>query len=155
MTKWTAPKIDLDALSDDAKVLASTWFSNMRAREFYADIEPASLGGDPGLTFQFVSSVPTPRTQQALDELVNKGVVRCMPAHDNVQPGRVRQPIRYLPLVDCFPAFQWFGPMVVGPKADPERVEALSWVLMQTAPGAAADDPMPGTIVVEGPRRKR
>lgn len=80
--------IDLDSLSDDAKVIAGCWFAKMR------------VGGESALTLHLIENKPAPRTQAALDELVAKGVVSVSPF--NRFGGLV-----FKPLVDCFSAFQW------------------------------------------------
>lgn len=105
-------KLNMDALSDDAKVIASCWFGNMR------------VGGQSELTLHLRESRPAPRTQAALDELVNRGAV-------SVEPYNRYGGVVYRPLVDCFDAFVWFAKL-----SDAER-EPHNFSLM--VPVAPAD----------------
>jgi hypothetical protein len=80
--------IDLSVLSDRAKVVAGCWFGMMR--------------GERGqLSFEMVRSRPTAEAQAALDELVEKKVIR---REDRRFGGVVYTPIR-----DCFEAYRWLG----------------------------------------------
>lgn len=84
-----AEKLNMDGLSDDAKAIAGCWFANMR------------VGTEAAVTLELRSLKPAPRTQVALDELVNWGAISREPL--NKHGGLV-----YKPLVDCFEAFPWF-----------------------------------------------
>lgn len=82
-------KLNMGGLSNDAKAIAGCWFANMK------------VGGEGALTLHLRELKPAPRTQAALDELVNWGAISCEPF--NRYGGLV-----YKPLVDCFDAFVWF-----------------------------------------------
>lgn len=86
----TVEKLNMERLSDDAKVIASCWFGNMR------------VGGQSDLTLHLRESRPAPRTQAALDELVDRGAI-------SVEPFNRYGGIVYRPLVDCFDALLWFA----------------------------------------------
>lgn len=81
--------LDLATLSDDAKAIAGCWFAKMK------------VDGESALTLHMVENVPAPRTEAALAELVERGVVSVAPF--NRFGGLV-----YKPLIDCHPAFRWF-----------------------------------------------
>ena len=82
-------KLNMDGLSDDAKAIAGCWFAKMR------------VGGDSALTLHLVELKPAPRTQAALDELVDRGAI-------SVEPFNGSGGLVYKPQVDCFEAFSWF-----------------------------------------------
>lgn len=84
-----AEKLDLDALSDDAKAIAGVWFARMTPKS-------------DGVTLQMRQLKPSLRTQAALDELVERGAISVAPF--NRFGGLV-----YKPLVDCWSAFTWFA----------------------------------------------
>lgn len=81
--------IDLSILSDDAKAIAGCWFALMKPNSQSA------------LTLHLIENKPAPRTQDALDELVGKGVL-------SVEPFNEFGGLVYKPLVDCHDAFKWF-----------------------------------------------
>ena len=83
------PDIDLSKLSDDAKAIAGCWFGIMKPNS------------SSNLTLELVSQKPAPRTQIALDQLVEHNFVSVRPL--NSKGGLV-----YTPLVNCAPAFAWF-----------------------------------------------
>lgn len=99
-------KINLDVLSDDAKTLAGAWFGSMRPKS------------ESTVTLHLQHNVPTERTQNALDELVAKGVISQRPF--NRFGGVV-----YTPQVDCFDAFRWVGSL------NKEWRERVNWKLME------------------------
>lgn len=82
--------IPMDDLSFDAKVLAGAWFG---------------MGMKTTVTLHLVESQPTKRTQDAIDELVSKGVMGVEPFND--LGGLVHRP-----LVDCSEAFRWLRGVV-------------------------------------------
>lgn len=87
--------IDMDALSDDAKVLAGCHLGLMRP-------------GGGSVTFQTPWN-RTARCAAAWDELVEKGVCTAFPL--NAQGAVV-----YKPAVDCAPSFQWMRANVGRPE---------------------------------------
>lgn len=82
-------ELNMDGLSNDAKAIAGCWFANMK------------VDGRSALTLHLRELKPAPRTQAALDELVNRGAISCEPF--NRFGGLV-----YKPLVNCRAAFRWF-----------------------------------------------
>lgn len=89
MTQKTVELPDyLEALSDDAKSVGSAWFSNMRP------------GSDSELTLQMIQSRPTERTQAALDELVDAGLLSREPLND-------RGGLAFKPLKSLHPLMRW------------------------------------------------
>lgn len=104
----TSP-IPMDALSFDAKVLAGAWFG---------------LGMRTSVTLQLRESRPAARTQKAIDELVDGGVVSAEPFNDF--GGLV-----FKPLMDCRDASRWLHGILGTPGggADPEQTERAKWTL--------------------------
>lgn len=102
-----AEKLNMEGLSGDAKAIAGIWFAQMR---------PTS----DGVTMHLRENKPAPRTQSALDELVNRGAISVGPF--NRFGGLV-----YKPLVDCWDAFVWFSKLEDGEK------EAVNFRLMVPA----------------------
>jgi hypothetical protein len=84
-----AERLNMDGLSDDAKAIAGCWFGKMK------------VGGESALTLMLRELKPAPRTQAALDELVNRGAI-------SVEPFNRFGGLVYKPLVDCHDAFVWF-----------------------------------------------
>ena len=84
-----AEKLNMDGLSDDAKAIAGVWFARMTPKS-------------DGLTLHLRENKPAPRTQAALDELVDRGVISV--SRFNRYGGLV-----YKPLVDCWEAFVWYA----------------------------------------------
>lgn len=78
--------VDLDAVSDDAKGILGAWF--------------ALFGSKSTLDLQLQENVPHPRTEAALAELVEKGII-------SVEPLSWRGGLRYRALKDCHPALAW------------------------------------------------
>lgn len=98
-------KINLDALSDDAKAVAAAWFS--------------MLGSKSELVFHMKDSRPSQRSAKALAELVGKGVV-SVEYKINGYGG-----MRYRALIDCRPALKWAMELEGDAKA------AVSWPLVE------------------------
>lgn len=119
-------EVNLASLSDDAKAIAGVWFARMK------------VGSDRSeLTLHLKVSKPAPRTQAALDELVEKGVISR----------RIRTPAEgdagahtYQPLVDCFDAYDWMRERMF---SDPD---SISWPMMVPVDGV--DKPLPGTMTL-------
>lgn len=99
-------KIDLDDVSFDAKVLAAAWFG---------------MGMKTTVTTHLRESRPAARTQQAIDELIAKGVVSVEPF--NEFGGRV-----YKPLVDCRDASRWLHG-VLGDTSRGDEADLARWKL--------------------------
>lgn len=78
---------ELDSLSVPAKAVGGCLLGLMKP------------GQDGGLTFHLVESRPSPKTQDALDELVAAGVAEKIVSRSGAHT--------YRPLVDCFPLHRW------------------------------------------------
>lgn len=78
---------NINALSDDAKLVAAMFFGFIGERET--------------VTFHMVENEPTPRCAAGLDELVQKGVIAVAPADGG---GLV-----YTVMMHCAAAANWLG----------------------------------------------
>lgn len=96
----------IDTLSEDAKCLAGVWFGLMTPKK-------------GKVTLQLVESRPAPRTQSALDELVEKGVI-------SVEPYNKFGGLVYRPLIDCHDAYKYQARLFLSGKGD-----HVNWQLME------------------------